>query len=97
MNWNLVDRKRRIREEEEPACAGCKQTLGNPWRGECRFFKYSLEKYVAHCGLCDEFPCDISGTHFDPDNPVGQRSAVVRIGVLAYRAKHGDEKAPELE
>jgi len=31
---------------------------------------------------------------YDPEH--GQRSAVTRAGLLAYRAKHGDEKAIEL-
>ena len=84
------------RGKKDPTCAGCTQTQGNPWWGECKLFKCSLEKNVAHCGLCDDFPCDLSATHFDPDNPIGQRNAIVRIGVLAYRAKHGDEKALEL-
>jgi hypothetical protein len=80
----------------DPPCAGCTQTQGNPWWGECKLFKCTSEKNVAHCGLCSEFPCEISATHFDPDNPLGQRNAVVRIGVLAYRTKHGDAKAIEL-
>ena len=83
------------RGKKKPACVGCKQSQGNPWWGECGLYKCALEKSVMHCGLCNEFPCDISATHFDPDNPAGQRNAVVRIGVLTYRAKHGDEKALE--
>jgi len=35
-------------------------------------------------------------THYDPDNPEGQRNAVVRAGILAYRTRHGDDKALEL-
>jgi hypothetical protein len=80
----------------DPPCAGCTEIQGNPWWGECRLFKCASEKKVAHCGLCNEFPCETSATHFDPGNPLGQRNAVVRIGVLAYRVKHGDEKAIEL-
>jgi hypothetical protein len=30
--------------------------------------------------------------HYDPNNPEGQRNAATRAGVLAYRAKQGDEK-----
>ncbi|MHA3963231.1 MAG: DUF3795 domain-containing protein [Candidatus Thorarchaeota archaeon SMTZ1-45] len=82
--------------KDNHACTGCVQTKGTPWWGECRLFKCAFEKNISHCGLCSDFPCKISATHFDPDNPVGQRNAVVRIGVLTYRAKHGDEKAIEL-
>ena len=85
-----------FRKTDEHTCAGCLDTQGNPWWGECKLFKCVSEKKVAHCGLCSDFPCVISSTHFDPDNPLGQRNAVVRIGVLAYRAKKGDAKAIEL-
>ena len=33
---------------------------------------------------------------YDPNDPEGQRSAVYRVGIEAYRAKHGDEKAAKL-
>jgi hypothetical protein len=47
---------------------------------------------MAHCGECGEFPCEQFIGHYDPNNPEGQRNAVVRAGVLSYRAKHGDQK-----
>ena len=34
--------------------------------------------------------------HYNPNNPQGQRNAVVRVGVLAYRSKHGDDDAVAL-
>jgi len=39
-----------------------------------------------------DFPCDFFVEHFDPNNPEGQRNAVTRAGLLAYRKKHGDKK-----
>jgi hypothetical protein len=56
---------------------------------------------VDHCGVCEEFPCEEFPceqfmNHFDPNNPEGQRNAVTRAGVLAYRAKHRDEKTSAL-
>jgi hypothetical protein len=51
---------------------------------------------VDHCGVCEEFPCEQFINHFDPNNPEGQRNAVTRAGVLAYRAKHRDEKTSVL-
>lgn len=82
--------------KKEPSCAGCIETQGNPWWGECALSKCTLDHKVEYCGQCNEFPCETSATHFDPGNPVGQRNAVMRIGIQAYRAKHGDEKAIEL-
>jgi hypothetical protein len=80
----------------EPSCQGCIASKGNPWWGVCKVFNCTTEKDVSHCGLCMQFPCDLLVSHFDPDNPQGQRNAVVRTGILVYRAKHGDEKAIEL-
>jgi hypothetical protein len=80
----------------EPTCTGCKENRGNPWWGECRLFRCTQQRGVDHCGLCNDFPCETSVTHFDPDNPLGQRNAVVRIGVQAYRTKHGERAALEL-
>ncbi len=46
--------------------------------------------------LAASFPCDKFVAMFDPNDPEGQRSAVYRAGIEAYRARHGDEKAVEL-
>jgi hypothetical protein len=51
---------------------------------------------ARHCGVCEDFPCDDFVNQFDPNNPEGQRNAVYRAGIEAYRARHGDEKAAEL-
>ncbi|NHJ14042.1 MAG: DUF3795 domain-containing protein [Candidatus Thorarchaeota archaeon] len=80
----------------EPACSGCRASNGTPWWGTCRVFKCSAGKGLPHCGLCEQFPCDRLVSHYDPDNPQGPRNAVIRTGILAYRAKHGDDKAIEL-
>jgi len=45
-----------------------------------------------YCGDCAKFPCDQFMSHCDPNNPEGQRNALFRAGVLAYRSKHGDKK-----
>jgi hypothetical protein len=31
--------------------------------------------------------------YYNPDNPEGQKNAVLRTGILAYRARHGDSAA----
>ncbi|MHA1937969.1 MAG: DUF3795 domain-containing protein [Candidatus Thorarchaeota archaeon] len=71
-------------------------TKGNPWWGSCKLFECAGTKGVNHCGVCSEFPCDIQVGHFDPSNPKGQQNAIMRTGVLAYWAKHGEDKAIEL-
>lgn len=43
-----------------------------------------------------EFPCELFMNHYDPNNPEGQRNAIVRAGALSYRAKYNDEKAAML-
>lgn len=56
-------------------------------------YRCAGDRDVDHCGLCNEFPCDLLAGHYDPDNPEGQKNAVVRMGVLAYRRRHGDRNA----
>ncbi|MFX1367154.1 MAG: DUF3795 domain-containing protein [Promethearchaeota archaeon] len=80
----------------EPSCPGCMESNGTPWWGSCKVFNCSIKKDISHCGMCGQFPCDQLASHYDPDNPQGQRNAVIRLGILAYRTKHGDEKAIEL-
>ncbi|UCH58018.1 MAG: DUF3795 domain-containing protein [Candidatus Bathyarchaeota archaeon] len=80
--------------EKEPRCLGCTAHGGKPFWGECPTYACVEEHGVDHCGLCGEFPCDRFVEMYDPSQ--GQVSAVVRAGILAYRAKHGDEKAAEL-
>ncbi|MFX0108043.1 MAG: DUF3795 domain-containing protein [Candidatus Hodarchaeota archaeon] len=83
-------------QDEERPCTGCLSTKGNPWWGECKLYKCTVEKSVSHCGVCSDFPCERLVAHFDPDNPSGQRNAIVRTGLLAYRTKHGEDKAIKL-
>lgn len=80
--------------EKDPKCPGCEDQEGRPFWGECKLYFCVNEHDVEHCGLCDEFPCDKFIDAFDPSH--GQISSVVRAGVLAYRAKHGDKKTVEL-
>jgi len=77
-------------------CSGCLDSKGEPWWGKCRLFECASTKGVRHCGMCDEFPCDLQVGHFDPSNPKGQRNAVMRTGVLAYWAKHSDDETIQL-
>lgn len=80
--------------EKEPQCPGCEKIEGKPFWGTCETYKCAIEHGVDHCGLCNEFPCDGFMGRYDPST--GPENAVLRAGLLAYRARHGDEKAIEL-
>ncbi len=80
--------------EKNPQCSGCTSIKGKPFWGTCPIYTCSLEKNVTHCGKCTNFPCDKFIGQYDPAH--GPSSALVRAGLLAYRAKHGDEKFIEL-
>ncbi|MBL7167873.1 DUF3795 domain-containing protein [Candidatus Bathyarchaeota archaeon] len=80
--------------EKEPKCPGCESLRGKPFWGSCPTYACVQDHGVEHCGVCGEFPCDKFIETFDPSH--GQVSSVIRTGLLAYRARHGDEKAMEL-
>ena len=82
--------------EAEPRCAGCSATKGHPFWGKCALYSCIESKGVDHCGVCSDFPCHDLINHYNKNNPHGQRNAATRAGVLAYRSKHGDERALEL-
>jgi hypothetical protein len=80
--------------EKQPRCAGCAAVNGKPFwaSGVCRVYACASERGADHCGACGEFPCDMLIDQYDPGNPEGQRNALFRAGVLAYRSRHGEEK-----
>ncbi len=80
--------------EKQPQCPGCRAVEGKPFWGSCEIYACAEKHGVEHCGLCDEFPCDNFVSSYDPSE--GQESALQRAGLLAYLARHGDEKAVEL-
>jgi hypothetical protein len=77
-----------------PHCAGCAAVEGKPFwaKGVCPVYACATGRGANHCGDCAKFPCDQFMSHYDPNNPEGQRNALFRAGVLAYRSKHGDKK-----
>ena len=87
----LCDECEYHRGEKTPECPGCYALKGKPFWGSCQTYSCFEEHGVEHCGLCNEFPCDKFIETYDPSH--GLESAVTRAGILAYRAKHGDEKA----
>ena len=80
--------------EKEPRCYGCTSIQGKPFWGECPIYECTEKHTVEHCGTCSVFPCDMFIGMYDPAH--GPANAVLRAGFLAYRARHGDEKAVEL-
>jgi len=80
--------------EMEPKCASCYAVEGKPFWGTCKAFSCAAEHGVEHCGLCSDFPCREFMTRYDPRE--GPENALMRAGLLAYRAKYGDEDALEL-
>jgi len=82
--------------EKQPLCPGCASHKGRPFWGVCKIYDCIAEHGVEHCGKCEEFPCDSFIDHYEESTPEGQRNAVFRAGLLAYRARHGDVKTLEL-
>ncbi|MCW4039573.1 MAG: DUF3795 domain-containing protein, partial [Candidatus Bathyarchaeota archaeon] len=67
---------------------------GLPFWGTCKIYTCASEHIVNHCGDCNEFPCDLFVSHYDPSH--GQKSAFTRAGLLAYRKRAGDKKYIEI-
>lgn len=44
--------------KESTGCRGC-VNLEQPFWGECEVKICCESKELEHCGLCDEFPCDL--------------------------------------
>jgi hypothetical protein len=78
----------------EPKCAGCNAVKGIPFWGKCETYSCTQSHQVDHCGLCEEFTCREFMKRFDPRE--GPANALMRAGVLCYRAKYGDREALEL-
>jgi hypothetical protein len=84
--------------EKQPQCAGCTALKGKPFwaKGVCPIYVCADKQGINHCGACKEFPCEQLINQYDPNNPEGQRNAITRAGILAYRTKHGDKKTSAL-
>jgi hypothetical protein len=64
---------------------------GKPFWGTCQTYTCTQSHKVEHCGKCLVFPCREFMTRYDPRH--GPANALMRAGLLAYRAKYGDEEA----
>jgi hypothetical protein len=80
--------------EMEPKCLGCQAVDGKPFWGTCLTYTCTKDHKVEHCGLCEKFPCTEFMSRYDPRE--GPANALMRAGLLAYRAKYGDAAALEL-
>ena len=78
----------------QPKCAGCQAVEGKPFWGTCESYACVASHGVAHCGECADFPCKEFMTRYDPRE--GPANALMRAGLLAYRAKYGDAAALKL-
>lgn len=53
---------------EAMKCDGCqKPDAENPFRigGDCPIRNCAVEKEILHCGLCNDFPCDLMKQHLE--------------------------------
>lgn len=53
--WYKIGYRNHVVTNEEIACTGCKE---ENW---CRYrlVKCVNEKHIAHCGQCENYPCDV--------------------------------------
>ena len=78
---------------EQPSCNGCGNEKGAPFWGTCNLYACANDR-VEHCGVCEDFPCDLFVDQFDP--AYGQKSVFTRAGLLAYRKRNGTQKFIEM-
>ncbi len=82
-----------LNRTEKPSCSGCGNQKGKPFWGNCKLYSCA-DGRVEHCGMCEEFPCDVFVNQFDPAH--GQKGAFTRAGLLAYRRKVGKQRFIEM-
>ncbi len=83
-----------LKREAKPTCAGCGRQAGRPFWGVCKVYQCAADHGVAHCGVCEAFPCDLFVDQFDPAH--GLQSVFTRAGLLAYRKRAGTDKYVEM-
>jgi len=82
-----------LNSEQKSSCSGCGNQKGELFWGKCKLYTCATAR-VEHCGMCEEFPCDLFVNQYDPAH--GQKSAFTRAGLLAYRRKAGAQKFIEM-
>ena len=82
-----------LNRKEKPSCSGCGNQNGELFWGKCKLYDCAKGR-VEHCGVCEDFLCDLFVSQFDPAH--GQKSAFARAGLLGYRRKVGTQKFIEM-
>jgi catechol 2,3-dioxygenase-like lactoylglutathione lyase family enzyme len=82
-----------LNRKEKPNCSGCGNQKGEPFWGKCKLYACAKDR-VEHCGMCEDFPCDLFVDQFDPAH--GQKSVFTRGGLLAYRRRVGTQRFIEM-
>ncbi len=76
-------------------CPGCIETGGRPHyvgreeREVCPVWECAADNGVEHCGLCEEFPCEMFLGWYSRRR--GIITVLRRAGLLALRKRIGDE------
>ena len=81
-------------------CGGCTNIEGKPfWVSQfglatCPIYNCSVNKHeIEHCGLCDEFPCEMFKTLRDPSqsDEEAERALIEKRSSLLLRKEIGTE------
>jgi hypothetical protein len=83
-----------LNRKEKPSCSGCGNQNGELFWGKCKLYPCAKDRKKEHCGMCEDFLCDLFVNQFDPAH--GQKSAFTRAGLLAYRRRAGTQKFIEM-
>jgi hypothetical protein len=80
----------------EGTCCGCGYQLGLTCRGECTLFQCCVcQRGLEHCGLCQDFPCQVFLGHAAPLDVARRYRALLRraeIGTAAWLAEQCDKE-----
>jgi len=74
-------------EENVDGCRGCAYEMGCVAQRDCAVFQCAVvERGIAHCGLCPDFPCDLFRSDAEPAR------IELRIRALIRRREIGTER-----
>jgi hypothetical protein len=80
----------------EGRCCGCGYQLGLTCRGECVVFQCCVcQRGLEHCGLCQDFPCEVFLALAEPLEVARRYRALLRraeIGTAAWIAEQREKQ-----
>jgi len=80
----------------EGTCCGCGYQLGLTCRGECALFQCCVcQRGLEHCGLCQDFPCEVFLSHAAPLDVARRYRALLHraeIGTAAWLAEQSEKR-----